>query len=107
VTRPAQESEALKTLAEPRAEGCSAERDLSRPAPLAAWRKAGLRIPATARKPDEEYSLLTLGRASYLMTANYEAILSYNCAHSYALSVVQLSDRSAASPARGTKKQKG
>jgi membrane-bound lytic murein transglycosylase B len=96
VTRPAREPEVFRTLTAPRQEGCNAERDLSRPAPLRAWRKAGLRVPADARRLDAEYSLLTLGRASYLTTANYEAILAYNCAHSYALSVVQLS-RSAAS----------
>jgi membrane-bound lytic murein transglycosylase B len=79
-------------MAAPRATGCSAERDLSVPAPLAAWRKAGVRPAGPAGDAALRYSLLTLGRASYLVTSNYEALLEYNCAHSYAMSVAQLAD---------------
>lgn len=93
VSRPAKESEAFVSLAAPRGAGCGAERDLSSPAPLAEWRKAGVRPAGAAGDARRLYSLLTLGRASYLVTSNYEALLAYNCAHSYAMSVAQLADK--------------
>ena len=57
------------------------------------WRRAGV-LPAMAgakRAPD--VSLLRAGERAYLVTGNYEALLSYNCAHSYALSVGVLAER--------------
>jgi membrane-bound lytic murein transglycosylase B len=92
VTKPASNSEAMGALVAPREAGCDASRDLSTPAPYPAWRKAGVRPRGTPARRDQDYSLLTLGRASYLVTANYEALLAYNCAHSYAMSVAQLAD---------------
>jgi membrane-bound lytic murein transglycosylase B len=38
-------------------------------------------------------SLLRTGTRTYLVYANYEALLSYNCAHTYAMSVALLSER--------------
>jgi membrane-bound lytic murein transglycosylase B len=38
-------------------------------------------------------SLVTAGTRDFLVYDNYEAILGYNCAHTYALSVALLSDR--------------
>jgi peptidoglycan lytic transglycosylase B len=88
---PAEPSSALRMLMEPRTEGCSAERNLSAPGPVRQWTKARVRpvrsLPAAAHA-----SLVTLGPASFLVTSNYEAILAYNCAHSYAMSVVALAD---------------
>ena len=65
------------------------------PRPLAEWREMGLRTAANAAVPaaDAEASLFTAGSRSYLVYGNYEALLGYNCAHSYALSVALLSDR--------------
>jgi membrane-bound lytic murein transglycosylase B len=103
VTRPGEESDSLRALAVPREKGCSAEKDLSAPAPLSTWRKAGVRPRTLIRNAKDEYSLLTLGRASYLVTSNYEALLAYNCAHSYAMSVAQLGDAIAAPPAKVTR----
>ena len=40
----------------------------------------------------EQFRLLIENRA-FLVTANYEALLAYNCAHTYALSVAMLADR--------------
>ena len=65
------------------------------PQPLKAWRKMGLKtmggalVPATAT----EASLVRAGTRSFLLYSNYDAILAYNCAHTYALSVALLSDR--------------
>jgi membrane-bound lytic murein transglycosylase B len=41
-------------------------------------------------------SLLQLDGRAFLVYRNYEAVLGYNCAHRYALSVVLLADRIAA-----------
>jgi membrane-bound lytic murein transglycosylase B len=38
-------------------------------------------------------SLLEVESRRYLVTANYDALLAYNCAHTYALSVALLADR--------------
>ena len=75
--------------------GCRAERIMTDPRPLTAWRKLGLRalnggpLPSSAM----EASLVQAGTRSFLLYPNYGAILEYNCAHTYALSVVLLSDR--------------
>ena len=78
-----------------RSTGCRAARALTEPQPLGAWRTAGLvrtsggRIPAA----DHQASLLRLDSRAFLVTVNYEALLGYNCAHTYALSVAMLADR--------------
>lgn len=75
--------------------GCRATRTLSQPRTLKDWRTLGVRlasgnpVPSSAR----EASLLEIEDRAYLVTANYEALLAYNCAHSYALSVALLADR--------------
>jgi membrane-bound lytic murein transglycosylase B len=38
-------------------------------------------------------SLVEAGSRTFLLYDNYEALLGYNCAHSYALSVGLLADR--------------
>ena len=49
---------------------------------------------AARRRPARiEASLVRAGARSFLLYPNYEAILGYNCAHTYALSVALLSDR--------------
>ena len=74
--------------------GCRATRMLSQPRALKDWRTLGVRlasgnpVPASAR----EASLLEIEDRTYLVTASYEALLAYNCAHSYALSVALLAD---------------
>ena len=78
-----------------RSEGCRAERAMTDPLPLKTWRQMGVKtaggalVPATAR----EASLLRAGTRNFLLYSNYGAILSYNCAHTYALSVALLSDQ--------------
>jgi membrane-bound lytic murein transglycosylase B len=78
-----------------RESGCRAERAMTDPMPLKAWRKMGVRtmggtlVPAGVR----EASLVRAGKRSFLLYSNYDAILGYNCAHTYALSVALLSDR--------------
>ena len=85
-----------KVLSVPMREtGCRAARGLTQPRALKDWRTLGLRLakgqhlPASAR----EASLLLIENRAFLVTANYEALLAYNCAHTYALSVAMLADR--------------
>ena len=63
--------------------------------PLAEWKKRGLRGLANRPLPSGEAlaSLVAAGSRHFLVYDNYEAILGYNCAHTYALSVALLSDR--------------
>jgi peptidoglycan lytic transglycosylase B len=75
--------------------GCRAERVMTPPRPLKDWTRLGLRT--TTRRPlpksKVDASLVLAGKRSFLLYPNYEALLGYNCAHSYALSVALLADR--------------
>ena len=44
-------------------------------------------------KVDRAASLLRAGKRAFLVYANYDSLLGYNCAHAYALAVGLLSDR--------------
>jgi membrane-bound lytic murein transglycosylase B len=78
-----------------REEGCRAERALTKPLPLKEWRKLGVRTVSGAPLPSgtQDASLVTDGTRYFLVYRNYEALLSYNCATSYAISIGVLSDR--------------
>jgi len=75
--------------------GCRAQRAMTEPKPLAEWRTFGLRSAAGALLPASgvQASLVMAGKRSFLVYDNYDALLGYNCAHSYTLSVALLSDR--------------
>ena len=84
------------TLAIPRREdGCRARRLMTEPRPLGEWRKMGLRTASNTLVPRAalDASLVAAGKRQYLLYGNYEALLGYNCSHSYALSVALLADR--------------
>jgi peptidoglycan lytic transglycosylase B len=78
-----------------RAEGCRAERALTTPRSLKDWRKMGLRTMGGAPIPTgtTDASLVTDGSRYFLVYSNYEALLAYNCATSYAISIGMLADR--------------
>jgi membrane-bound lytic murein transglycosylase B len=78
-----------------RTEGCRARRSMTVPQPLQQWRKLGLRTLAKGPLPraDITASLVRDGDRAFLVYDNYEALLDYNCAHTYALSVGLLADR--------------
>jgi membrane-bound lytic murein transglycosylase B len=78
-----------------RGEGCRAERALTRRQSLAEWEAMGVRTVTGGRLPkvNRTASLLAAGGSNYLVYGNYEAILGYNCANAYALSVAMLGDR--------------
>jgi membrane-bound lytic murein transglycosylase B len=78
-----------------RPEGCRAERLMTEPRTMTEWRKFGLQTLSKQPLPGgkAEASLVAAGARTFLLYPNYEAILGYNCAHSYALSVALLADR--------------
>lgn len=85
-----------EVVAVPRREaGCRAERTMTAPLPLNEWSRLG--VTTAARRPlpktDRPASLVTAGSRNFLVYSNYEALLGYNCAHSYALSVALLADK--------------
>jgi membrane-bound lytic murein transglycosylase B len=81
-------------LTGPRPERCSARREMEGPLPLADWLRLGVTLPRGRPLPSADLDawLVTAGRRSFLVYRNYSALLEYNCAHAYALSVGLLSD---------------
>jgi peptidoglycan lytic transglycosylase B len=78
-----------------RDEGCRAERMMTVAKPLSEWRRIGLRTVGGQPLPnaDIEASLVRAASRAFLVYSNYQALLDYNCAHSYALSIGLLADR--------------
>jgi membrane-bound lytic murein transglycosylase B len=79
-----------------RLEGCRARREMSMPLSLSTWNGLGLRTMARQRLPSSTTIMASLIRddsRAFLVYSNYEALLDYNCAHTYALSVALLADR--------------
>jgi membrane-bound lytic murein transglycosylase B len=77
---------------------CRAMRDMTVALPLTEWQRLGVRTIAGGPLPYTEQmaSLVTGTRRKFLVYRNYDAILDYNCANSYALTVALLSDEIAA-----------
>jgi membrane-bound lytic murein transglycosylase B len=79
---------------------CRATRDMTVFVPARRWQDLGVRLsngkalPATM--PDA--ALVSGSKQHFLVHSNYDALLEYNCAHSYAISVAMLADRIAAAP---------
>jgi membrane-bound lytic murein transglycosylase B len=73
---------------------CTAMRQMTEPRPLAAWRAFGVTQVTGGPLPvvDVSASLLRVENRTFLVYQNYEALLSYNCAHAYALAVGMLAD---------------
>jgi membrane-bound lytic murein transglycosylase B len=95
VRLPAGGVDAVREAAGMRAEGCRAEREMTNRLPLARWRELGIRTTAGEALPRAalDGSLIYTGKRAFLVYPNYEALLEYNCAHSYALAVALLADR--------------
>ena len=97
-TVPAAAHDAVMLGAPLRTDGCRAERDMTVPLALGQWQDLGVRglhghaLP----KADLTASLVTAGKRRFLVYGNYGAVLRYNCANAYALTVGVLSDRLAA-----------
>ena len=87
--------------------------------PAARWRELGVRAAGGGPLPEDtpDGALVTGESRAFLVFHNYDALLEYNCAHSYAIGVGLLADsiltgqapvaRAAAKkPARSTKRRK-
>jgi membrane-bound lytic murein transglycosylase B len=72
--------------------GCRATRDMTVALPPSRWRELGVRLlsgkPLPASTPTA--SLVSGTTRHFLVYTNYDAILDYNCANSYAISVALL-----------------
>ena len=77
-----------------RPEGCYAIRNMTERQPLARWRALGVRLANGKPLPQADLvaGLVDVGERKFLVYPNYDAILGYNCAHYYALSVALLGD---------------
>jgi membrane-bound lytic murein transglycosylase B len=78
-----------------RTDGCYARRNMTERRPLAEWQKIGVRLADGGPLPaaDLDAGLVDVGERTFLVYPNYDAILAYNCAHYYALTVALLSER--------------
>jgi peptidoglycan lytic transglycosylase B len=85
----------LSSVAPLRTEGCQAERQMTVPLPLSRWRALGVRSRGGGPLPSAKIkaSLVRGAKRAFLVYPNYDALLAYNCAHAYGLSVALLSDR--------------
>ena len=90
----------------PRSGTCQATRNMSVPLPLRRWEELGVRLPRGMALPKSEApaSLVSGTARHFLVDANYDAILEYNCAHSYAITVALLGDAIASDRAPATPK---
>jgi membrane-bound lytic murein transglycosylase B len=78
--------------------GCYAVRNMTERVPLARWRAFGVTRVDGGPLPEAEVAagLVDVGERQFLAYPNYDALLGYNCAHYYALSVALLGDEIAA-----------
>ena len=74
--------------------GCYAIRNMTERRPLEAWRALGVTRAdgGPLPKADITAGLVDVGERKFLVYPNYDAILGYNCAHYYALTVALLGD---------------
>jgi membrane-bound lytic murein transglycosylase B len=78
-----------------RSGSCQATRDMTVSLPIITWQELGVRqanghaLPTTT----ESLALVSGTTRRFLVGSNYDALLDYNCAHSYAISVGLLADR--------------
>jgi membrane-bound lytic murein transglycosylase B len=77
---------------------CQARRDMTVALPLTKWQELGIRLPNGRNLPKSDLTASIVSGASrhFLVYANYDALLEYNCSHAYAVAVALLSDRVAA-----------
>jgi membrane-bound lytic murein transglycosylase B len=87
-------SRAIATIPK-RTDGCYAQRNMTERRPLVQWQKLGVRRVdgGPLPKADMQAGLVDVGERKFLVYPNYDAILAYNCAHYYALTVGLLADR--------------
>lgn len=74
---------------------CGAMRDMIEALPLREWQRRGVRLAGGAPLPRSgpPAALVQVQKRAFLVYPNYDALLRYNCAHHYALSIAMLSER--------------
>jgi len=97
-------ADARRTIAnniELRAGTCQATRDMTVVLPAPRWRSLGVRTMNGKKLSDDAPdAALVLGQSrAFLVYRNYDALLEYNCAHSYAIGVALLADHIASDDA--------
>ena len=77
-----------------RSGSCGARRNMTVALPMARWQELGVRLPGGRRLPTStlDAALVSGESRRFLVYRNYEALLEYNCAHSYAISVGLIAD---------------
>jgi membrane-bound lytic murein transglycosylase B len=78
----------------PRTGSCQAIRNMTVALPIARWDELGVRLPGGQPLPESAVpaSLVSGSTRHFLVNPNYDAILDYNCSHSYAITVALLGD---------------
>ncbi len=78
-----------------RAGTCQATRDMTVALPISEWEQLGVRLPNGAALPatPADAALVSGATRHFLVYHNYDAIIEYNCSHSYAISVGLLGDQ--------------
>src|SRR5262249_24574946 len=76
---------------------CQATRDMTVPLTHAEWNALGVRLPGARKLPTPggagpSASLVSGTTRDFLVYGNYDVLLTYNCGHSYALTVGLLAD---------------
>jgi membrane-bound lytic murein transglycosylase B len=84
---------------------CQATREMTAALPLGEWQRLGVRTVSGGPLPSGgmSASLVSGTTRHFLVSSNYDALLEYNCAHAYALSVALLGDRLSTSGAKANK----
>jgi membrane-bound lytic murein transglycosylase B len=87
-------SHAVASEVERRNGSCQASRDMTVALPVSRWRELGVRLPGGRPLPDSDEATALVSGSSrhFLVTSNYDALLNYNCAHAYAVTVALLAD---------------
>jgi membrane-bound lytic murein transglycosylase B len=77
-----------------RTTGCRAKKEMTEARPLAEWRALGVTFVGGVHPTasDMTASLVRGEHRAFLVYRNYDALIDYNCANSYAVSVGLLSD---------------
>jgi len=94
VTVPAESRRRIANEIARRGGGCQARRDMTAMLPASRWREFGVRTLSGDELPDDmpNAALVNGESRSFLVYRNYDALLEYNCAHSYAIGVGLLAD---------------
>jgi membrane-bound lytic murein transglycosylase B len=97
----------------PREGTCQATRNMTVPLRAAQWQAFGVRLAGGKPLPasDIPASLVSGSDRHFLVYPNYDVLLDYNCAHSYAITVALLGDAIASTapipaPAKATRRKK-